>query len=61
MHFAHAASGRTWFEAPNSFCWGWSAFMSLSELNDPKKRFIVGDCCNVEADVSLLRVVNGLT
>ncbi|KAG5576203.1 hypothetical protein H5410_056337 [Solanum commersonii] len=43
------------------FNWGWAEFMPLSELKDPKKNFIVGDCCIVEVDVSVLHVVKGLS
>ncbi|XP_015159819.1 MATH domain and coiled-coil domain-containing protein At3g58210-like [Solanum tuberosum] len=49
-----------WFAAPN-FCWGWAEFLPLSELKDPKKSFIVGDCSIVEADVSVLHIVTGLS
>ncbi|XP_059298344.1 MATH domain and coiled-coil domain-containing protein At3g58270-like [Lycium ferocissimum] len=41
--------------------WGWNAFMPLSELRDPKKSFLFLDCCIVEADISVLGVVKGLT
>ncbi|XP_059310958.1 ubiquitin C-terminal hydrolase 12-like [Lycium ferocissimum] len=41
--------------------WGWPSFMPLCELNDPKKGFLVDDCCIVQADVSVVGVVNCLT
>ncbi|XP_075107178.1 uncharacterized protein LOC107766926 [Nicotiana tabacum] len=49
-----------WFAAA-ARGWGWPAFMRLSVLKDPKKGFLVKDCCIVEADVSVLHVVNSLT
>ncbi|KAK6775856.1 hypothetical protein RDI58_026857 [Solanum bulbocastanum] len=60
MHFSRTTSVGYWF-ATHNFYWGWAEFMPLSELKDPKKNFIVGDCCIVEADVSVLHVVNGLS
>nr|XP_009777405.1 PREDICTED: uncharacterized protein LOC104226980 [Nicotiana sylvestris] len=53
-------STSSWFTAA-SYTLGWPAFMRRSELKDPKKGFLVGNCCFVEADVSVLGVVNDLT
>ncbi|OIT00846.1 ubiquitin carboxyl-terminal hydrolase 13 [Nicotiana attenuata] len=53
-------SASSWFAAAG-YSWGWRAFMRLSELKDPKKGYLVKDCCIVEADVSVLGVVNSLT
>ncbi|KAK4720630.1 hypothetical protein R3W88_010863 [Solanum pinnatisectum] len=38
--------------------WGWSSFMPCCEFNDSKKGFLVEDCCIVEAEVSIVAVVN---
>ncbi|XP_060200531.1 MATH domain and coiled-coil domain-containing protein At3g58250-like [Lycium barbarum] len=46
-----------WFSAAVAG-WGWSAFMPLSEFKNPKKGYLVEDCCIVEADVSVIGVVD---
>nr|XP_016465619.1 PREDICTED: ubiquitin carboxyl-terminal hydrolase 12-like [Nicotiana tabacum] len=58
--FFPRAATSSWFAAA-SCTWGWRRFMRLSELKDPNKGFLVGDCCIMEADVSVLGVVNDLT
>ncbi|KAK4720631.1 hypothetical protein R3W88_010864 [Solanum pinnatisectum] len=53
-------SGVNWYSATASE-WGSSSFMSCCEFNDPKKGFHIEDCCIVEAEVSVVGVVNCLT
>ncbi|KAL1815103.1 ubiquitin C-terminal hydrolase 12 isoform X1 [Daucus carota subsp. sativus] len=38
--------------------WGFTSFMSLSELYDPNKGFLVNDTCIIEADVAVRKVVD---
>ncbi|KAG5576226.1 hypothetical protein H5410_056360 [Solanum commersonii] len=56
-----ASLSKTSLFATPHFCWGWVEFTPLSEQKDPKKNFIVRDSCIVEADSSVLHVVNGLS
>lgn len=49
-----------WYSA-DAHSWGWPSFMPCCEFNDPKKGFLVEDCCIVQADVSVVGVVNCLT
>ncbi|KAG5608564.1 hypothetical protein H5410_019845 [Solanum commersonii] len=49
-----------WYSAATKG-WGWSSFMPCCEFNDPKKGFLIEDCCILEADVSVVGVVNSLT
>ncbi|KAG5576223.1 hypothetical protein H5410_056357, partial [Solanum commersonii] len=56
VHRKLTTSTGYWFATPN-FCWGWAEFLPLSELKDPKKCFIVIDCCIVEAYISVLQIV----
>ncbi|XP_060200532.1 ubiquitin C-terminal hydrolase 12-like [Lycium barbarum] len=49
-----------WFSAAVA-AWGWSAFMPLHEFKNPKKGYLVEDCCIVEADVLVVGDVNSLT
>ncbi|XP_027772158.1 uncharacterized protein LOC107016410 [Solanum pennellii] len=39
-----------WYSATSSGR-GWSSFMRCCEFNDPKKGFLIEDCCIVEAEV----------
>ncbi|KAG5568585.1 hypothetical protein H5410_064402 [Solanum commersonii] len=43
-----------WYSAATK-SWGWTSFMSCCEFNDPKKGFLIEDCCIVEAEFSELR------
>ncbi|TMX02324.1 hypothetical protein EJD97_022011 [Solanum chilense] len=52
--------GANWYSAA-FYSWGWSSFMRCCELNDPKKGFLIEDCCILEAEVSVVGVVNCLT
>ena len=45
------------FNASNNGDWGWSRFLSLAELKDPKKGFVVNDTLIIEAEVTLLGLV----
>uniref|UniRef100_M1DE71 Meprin and TRAF homology domain-containing protein / MATH domain-containing protein n=1 Tax=Solanum tuberosum TaxID=4113 RepID=M1DE71_SOLTU len=54
------SGGVNWYSATASG-WGWSSFMGCCEFNDPKKGFLIEDCCIVEAEVSVVGVVNCLT
>ncbi|XP_049354338.1 uncharacterized protein LOC125818867 [Solanum verrucosum] len=57
----HNKSGSSnWYSAATKG-WGWSSFMPCCEFNDPKKGFLIEDCCILEADVSVVGVVNSLT
>ncbi|KAG5568583.1 hypothetical protein H5410_064400 [Solanum commersonii] len=57
----HKKSGSSnWYSAATKG-WGWSSFMPCCEFNDPKKGFLIEDCCILEADVSVVGVVNSLT
>ncbi|KAA8518418.1 hypothetical protein F0562_015892 [Nyssa sinensis] len=38
--------------------WGFTSFMSLSDLYDPSKGFLVNDTCIVEADVVVRKVID---
>ncbi|GLT57010.1 hypothetical protein SLA2020_300170 [Shorea laevis] len=38
--------------------WGFTSFMSLGELYDPSRGFLVNDTCVVEADVTVRRVID---
>ncbi|KAL3641572.1 hypothetical protein CASFOL_012387 [Castilleja foliolosa] len=49
-HHQHTCSGR-WF--PASKRRGWHSFIKLSSLNDPKKGFIVNDCCVIEVELAV--------
>ncbi|XP_025886234.2 uncharacterized protein [Solanum lycopersicum] len=51
------SGGANWYSAA-SYSWGWSSFMRCCELND---RFLIEDCCVLEAEVSVVGVVNCLT
>nr|XP_016441307.1 PREDICTED: MATH domain and coiled-coil domain-containing protein At3g58200-like [Nicotiana tabacum]XP_033514028.1 MATH domain and coiled-coil domain-containing protein At3g58200-like [Nicotiana tomentosiformis] len=46
-----------WFSAVDDSL-GLHAFMPLHEFKDPKRGFLVKDCCIVEADVSLSLVLS---
>ncbi|CAL5353738.1 unnamed protein product [Camellia sinensis] len=39
---------------PSCLAWGAQKFMSIVKLNDPKKGYLVGNTCIVEANVTLL-------
>ncbi|KAI7982511.1 Ubiquitin carboxyl-terminal hydrolase 12 [Camellia lanceoleosa] len=39
---------------PSCLAWGAQKFMSIVKLNDPKKGYLVGDTCIVEANVTLI-------
>ncbi|KAG5608567.1 hypothetical protein H5410_019848 [Solanum commersonii] len=54
------SGGVNWYSATASG-WGWSSFMPCCEFNDPKKGFLIEDCCIVEAEVFVVGVVNCLT
>uniref|UniRef100_M1DQI4 Meprin and TRAF homology domain-containing protein / MATH domain-containing protein n=1 Tax=Solanum tuberosum TaxID=4113 RepID=M1DQI4_SOLTU len=54
------SGGAHWYSAAAN-SWGWSSFMGCCELNDPKNGFLIEDCCIVEAEVSVVGVVNCLT
>ncbi|KAH0692286.1 hypothetical protein KY285_019383 [Solanum tuberosum] len=57
----HNKSGSSnWYSAATKG-WGWSSFMPCCEFNDPKKGFLIEDSCILEADVSVVGVVNSLT
>ncbi|OIS95820.1 PREDICTED: uncharacterized protein LOC109235877 [Nicotiana attenuata] len=56
----HKKDFSSWFSAVSDSL-GLHAFMPQHELKDPKRGFLVKDCCIVEADVSIIGVVNGLT
>ena len=45
------------FNASNNGDWGWSRFLSLAELKDPKNGFVVNDTLIIEAEVTLLGLV----
>ncbi|KAL3641553.1 hypothetical protein CASFOL_012368 [Castilleja foliolosa] len=49
QHHQRTSSGR-WFSASNDN-WGWPSFIKLSSLNDPKKGFVVKDCCIIEIEL----------
>ncbi|KAJ8530929.1 hypothetical protein K7X08_023810 [Anisodus acutangulus] len=49
-----------WFSA-TEVDWGLIAFMLLHEFKNPKKGYLVEDCCIVEANVTVVGDVNGLT
>ncbi|KAL3641562.1 hypothetical protein CASFOL_012377 [Castilleja foliolosa] len=42
-----------WFSASKREGYGWPSFIWLSCLNDPKKGFIVKDCCIIEIELAL--------
>ncbi|KAL3641582.1 hypothetical protein CASFOL_012397 [Castilleja foliolosa] len=42
-----------WFLASDSEYWGWRSFIKLSTLNDPKRGFIVKDCCVIEIELAV--------
>ncbi|KAK4838133.1 hypothetical protein QYF36_011280 [Acer negundo] len=45
------------FNASNNGDWGWSRFLSLAELKEPKNGFVVNDTLIIEAEVTLLGLV----
>ncbi|KAG8366331.1 hypothetical protein BUALT_Bualt17G0068700 [Buddleja alternifolia] len=47
----HILSCCTWLTPPAN--WGWYSFMPIKDMNDPKKGFVVGDCCIVEVEILL--------
>ncbi|MCD7466714.1 hypothetical protein HAX54_003677 [Datura stramonium] len=49
--------GVNWYSAA-AHSWGRASFMPCCEFSDPKKGFLVEDCCIVQADVSVAGVVN---
>ncbi|KAG5568582.1 hypothetical protein H5410_064399, partial [Solanum commersonii] len=53
--FDRHKSGVNWYSAA-AYSWDWSSFMPCSEINDPKKGFLIKDCCIVESDVSVVAV-----
>ncbi|GAB2275089.1 hypothetical protein Dimus_009856 [Dionaea muscipula] len=46
-------SGRRWFQA-NGGAWGYPAFLSLSDLKDPTKGYLLKDELIIEADVKTI-------
>ncbi|ESR46025.1 hypothetical protein CICLE_v10001923mg [Citrus x clementina] len=46
-------AAKDWFQSPN-LTWGWTRFISFSELNKPGTGFLVNDVCVVEAEVTVL-------
>ncbi|KAL3641565.1 hypothetical protein CASFOL_012380 [Castilleja foliolosa] len=56
-HHQYTFSER-WFSASKSAAWGWAPFIKLSSLNDPKKGFIVKDCCVIEIELSVLAAIS---
>ncbi|XP_049391733.1 uncharacterized protein LOC125856240 [Solanum stenotomum] len=56
----HNSDSSNWYSAATK-SWGWTSFMSCCEFNDPKKGFLIEDCCILEAEVSIVGVVNCLT
>uniref|UniRef100_M1DLP6 Meprin and TRAF homology domain-containing protein / MATH domain-containing protein n=1 Tax=Solanum tuberosum TaxID=4113 RepID=M1DLP6_SOLTU len=59
-NFTVMKGGLNWYSAATDN-WGWPSFMPCCEFNDPKKGFLIEDCCIVEAEVSVVGVVNCLT
>ncbi|KAK4720632.1 hypothetical protein R3W88_010865 [Solanum pinnatisectum] len=54
------SGGLNWYSAATDN-WGWPSFMPCCEFNDPKEDFLIADCCILEAEVSVVGVVNCLT
>ncbi|CAI9770903.1 unnamed protein product [Fraxinus pennsylvanica] len=48
-----------WF-SPSWPSLGWSNFISITDINDPKKGFVVGDSCVIEVEISIKAVVRSL-
>ncbi|KAL3627651.1 hypothetical protein CASFOL_029014 [Castilleja foliolosa] len=51
-HHQHTFSD-FWFSASKGDGYGWLPFIKLSSLNDPKKGFIVNDCCIIEIELAV--------
>ncbi|XP_030468969.1 uncharacterized protein LOC115687510 [Syzygium oleosum] len=57
--------GNNYFRNANAWCsasinWGWDRFMSHANLRSPNRGYLVRDTCVVEAEVTVLGVVNAL-
>lgn len=52
--------GANWYSAA-ACSWVWPAFLPRCEFSDPKKSFLIQDCCTVQADVYVVGVVKCLT
>ncbi|PHT53996.1 hypothetical protein CQW23_08458 [Capsicum baccatum] len=52
--------GANWYSAA-ARSWVWPAFLPHCEFSDPKKGFLIQDCCTVQADVYVVGVVKCLT
>ncbi|KAH0678322.1 hypothetical protein KY284_019407 [Solanum tuberosum] len=48
-NFTVMKGGLNWYSAATDN-WGWPSFMPCCEFNDPKKGFLIEDCCIVEAE-----------
>ncbi|KAL3825424.1 hypothetical protein ACJIZ3_021453 [Penstemon smallii] len=48
-----------WFTRSGE-AWGWSKFMSITDMNDPNKGFIVDDCCVLEVEILVQAVSHSL-
>ncbi|KAL3819434.1 hypothetical protein ACJIZ3_005339 [Penstemon smallii] len=53
-------SNTYWF-ASRDDGWGFSGFMSISDMNDPAKGYLVEDCCILEVEISVQAVAHSLT
>ncbi|KAL3641579.1 hypothetical protein CASFOL_012394 [Castilleja foliolosa] len=52
QHHQYTCSER-WFSAANIDNWGWASFIKLSSLKDPKRGYIVRDCCVIEVELAV--------
>ncbi|KAK6116758.1 hypothetical protein DH2020_049491 [Rehmannia glutinosa] len=53
---SHSNKYSSWFTL-SATTWGWPAFISIADMRDPCKGFIVDDCCFLQIEISVRAVV----
>ncbi|KAL2456946.1 TRAF-like family protein [Forsythia ovata] len=54
---AHCKNGGSHWFSTLWVTWGCSRFIPMVDMNDPKKGFVVKDCCIIEVEISIQAVV----